>query len=79
LSKVNAVAVMTTQPDRLDRIEANLERSTQLLERVINVQETQQNQLQLLTNAVVNHEAMISRLDALLERLIYREGRNDST
>jgi hypothetical protein len=50
--------------ERMDRIEATLERSTQLLERMINVQESQQ--------------AMISRLDSILERLVYREGREDS-
>jgi exonuclease VII small subunit len=69
----------------MDRVEATLERSTQLLERVINVQESQQNQLgtvqnqiEILVRAMTSHEAMISRLDGILERLIYREGREDS-
>ncbi len=78
------------QPDRLDRIEGSLERSTQLLERVVRVQErlletqtnTQENQartnerIEILLDAATRHESTISRLDAILERLIYREGRN---
>ncbi len=78
------------QPDRLDRIENSLDRSTQLLERVVRVQErlletqaaTLENQartnerIEILLDAATRHESTISRLDAILERLIYREGRN---
>ncbi len=78
------------QPDRLDRIEESLDRSTQLLERVVRVQErlldTQANTLEnqartnerieILLDAATRHESTISRLDAILEGLIYREGRN---
>ncbi|KJH70836.1 hypothetical protein UH38_15680 [Aliterella atlantica CENA595] len=78
------------QPDRLNRIEESLERSTQLLERVVRVQErmletqstTLENQgrtnerIEILLDAATRHESTISRLDAILERLIYREGRN---
>jgi hypothetical protein len=58
------VVLEVNMTERMDRIEATLERSTQLLEKMINVQESQQ--------------AMISRLDSILERLVYREGREDS-
>lgn len=71
------------QPDRLNRIEESLERSTQLLERVVRVQERMlENQgrtderIEILLDAATRHESTISRLDAILERLIYREGRN---
>ena len=72
-----------------DRIEQMLERSMQLLEdlaqnqrriiqtqaEVIQIQERQQEQIQALVNAAARHDALIERLDAILERLIYREGR----
>ncbi len=71
------------QPDRLDRIESSLDRSTQLLERVVRVQERMsENQartnerIEILLDAANRHESTISRLDAIIERLIYREGRN---
>ncbi len=78
------------QPNRLNRIESSLDRSTQLLDRVIQVQErmldTQaiplENQartnerIEILLDAATRHESTILRLDAILERLIYREGRN---
>lgn len=71
------------QPDRLDRIESSLDRSTQLLERVVRVQERMsENQartnerIEILLDAATRHESTISRLDAIIERLIYREGRN---
>lgn len=73
------------QPDRLDRIESSLDRSTQLLERVVLVQERMsENQaltnerIEILLDAATRHESTISRLDAIIERLIYREGRNGS-
>lgn len=80
------------QPDILERIESSLDRSTQLLERVDRVQErlldTQASNLEnqartkerieILLDAATRHESTISRLDAILERLIYREGRNGS-
>lgn len=76
---------MQSNEDRLSRIEAALERSTNLLERVVQVQEqmisTQQRQdsrIQILVDAATRHEATITRLDAILERLIYKEGREDS-
>jgi hypothetical protein len=66
----------TNQPDRLDRMES-------LLERVINLQANQQEQMQVLINAALTHETRLARQDALIERLdniieqmIYREGRN---
>lgn len=80
---------MTQQPpDRLDRIEASLER-TSLLERLINVQgnflTTQEQHQQRLAQheqriaqndrILANHDALLQRLDAILERLVYREGR----
>lgn len=67
----------SNQPDRLDRIEQSLDRSTNLLERVIQVQATQQDTLETLVNSQLRQDAMIERLDAILERLIYREGRNN--
>ena len=82
---------MTNSSDRLDRIEQSLERSTQLLERVIRVQERtldtqertlenqrrQEQQIQILLDAATRHEVTISRLDAIIERLVYREGRDE--
>lgn len=73
------------QPDRLDRMES-------LLERIINLQGQQQEQLgqhqeriQILLNAATDHntriarqDVLIERLDTLIERMIYREGRGDS-
>lgn len=71
------------QPDRLNCIEKSLERSTQLLERVVRVQErmleTQgrtNEKIEILLDAATRHESTISRLDAILERFSYREGRN---
>ena len=70
--------MQANQPGRLDRIEQSLERSTNLLERVIQVQATQQDTLEALANSQLRQDAMIERLDAILERLIYREGRNQN-
>lgn len=81
----------TPEPNRLDRIEQNLERSTDLLERVIRVQERtldiqertletqrrQEQQIQILLDAATRHEVTISRLDTIIERLVYREGRSE--
>ena len=75
--------------DRLDRIERILEGLAQNQGKIIQNQEQivqtqgqiaqsqglQQKQIQALVNAVTHHEAIIARLDAILERLIYREGR----
>lgn len=77
---------------RLDRIEQNLERASNLLERVIRVQERtldtqertlenqrqQEQQIQILLDAATRHEATILRLDSILERMIYREGRDSN-
>lgn len=64
------------QPDRLDRIEQSLERSSQLIERVIDLQAQQQEQLgqhqeqiQILLNAATDHNTRIARQDVLIERL----------
>ncbi len=62
--------------DRLDRMEV-------LLERVIDLQARQQEQVEVLLNAAIRHEtriarqdALIERLDTIIERMVYREGRN---
>lgn len=82
---------MTNSNDRIDRVERSLELSAQLLDRVIRVQERildtqertlvhqrrQEEQIQILLDAATRHESTISRLDAILERLIYREGRGN--
>lgn len=71
--------------------EQSFNRSSQLLERVLRVQERtldtqertletqkrQEQQNQILLDAATRHEATIARLDAILERLIYREGRGN--
>lgn len=64
------------QPDRLDRIET-------LLERIIDLQGRQQEQVEVLLNAAIRHEtriarqdAVIERLDTIIERMVYGEGRN---
>lgn len=71
------------QPDRLDRIEQLLERVVQIQERVILTQEQQQGQVQILLNAATDHatriarqDALIERLDTIIERMVYREGRD---
>lgn len=75
--------------DRFDRIERILESLAQNQEQLVSsqgqivqtvgqileIQQQQQSQIQTLADAATRHEAMISRLDAILERLIYREGR----
>lgn len=77
--------------DRFDRIERILESLAQNQERLVSsqgqivqtagrileIQQQQQGQIQTLADAATRHEAMISRLDAILERLIYREGRGN--
>ncbi len=62
--------------DRLDRIE-------RLLERIAENQEVQQEQIKVLISVALDHtdriarqDALIERLDAIIERLVYREGRN---
>ncbi len=71
------------QPDRFDRMEA-------LLERVINLQASQQEQVEVLLNTAIRHDVkiakqdilierqniLIERLDTIIERMVYREGRN---
>lgn len=71
-------------------LEQSFNRSSQLLERVLRVQERtldtqertlqnqrrQEQQIQILLDAATRHEATISRLDTILERLVYREGRD---
>ena len=72
-------------------LEQSFNRNSQLLERVLRVQERtldtqertlqeqrrQAQQNQILLDAATRHEATIARLDAILERLIYREGRGN--
>lgn len=72
-------------------LEQSFNRSFQLLERVLRVQERtldtqertlenqrrQEQQTQILLDAATRHEATISRLDTIIERLVYREGRNE--
>lgn len=60
----------TNQPDRLDRIEAALERMIQFQASFAVTQEQHERR-------IAQNEAMIVRLDAILERLIYREGRDE--
>ncbi len=76
--------------ERMTRLEQSSERNAHLLERVLRVQERvldtqertlenqkrQDQQIQILLNAATRHEATISRLDAILERMLYREGRS---
>ena len=47
-------------------------------EQMISTQQQQNDRIQILVDAATRHEATISRLDSILERLIYREGREDS-
>lgn len=69
--------------DRLDRIERILEGLAQNQSQIvqaqgqfIQIQERQQEQIQVLVQTATRHDALIERLDAILERLVYREGRN---
>ena len=77
--------------DRLDRIEQILEslaqNQGQLAQnqgQIVQSQGLQQEQIQILANAALDHEssiarqdALIERLDAIIERMVYREGRGD--
>lgn len=67
--------------DRLDRIERILEElarnQRQIIQtqgQIVQIQERQQEQIQILVNAAKRHDALIERLDAIIERLVYREG-----
>ncbi len=73
---------MTNSSDRLDRIEQLLERMAQMQQDIVSLQGQQQGQIQILANAATDHaariarqDALIERLDSILERMIYREGR----
>ena len=82
---------MTNSNDRFDKIVQILEslaqnqsQNTQIQEQIILAQERQQEQIQQLVSAALNHEsriarqdALIERLDAIIERLVYREGRGN--
>ena len=92
---------MTSSSDRIDRIEALLERfftageggSTnqldrigQSLEKVVDILEQQSQQIKVLVEASTYHEAritrqeaLIERLDNIIERMVYREGRNGNS
>ena len=77
--------------DRLDRIEQILEslaqNQRQLIqnqEQMVQNQRLQQEQIQVLVNAALDHEsriarqdALIERLDTIIERMVYREGRGN--
>ncbi len=74
---------MTNGSDRIDRIERLLEQIAQIQQRAISLQGQQQEQIQVLVNAAADHadrmarqDALIERLDAIIERMVYREGRN---
>lgn len=82
---------MTNSNDWFDRIEKILEALAQNQEQVVENQKQiiqnqglQQEQIQALVNAALNHEAriarqdaLIERLDAIIERMVYREGRSN--
>lgn len=58
-------------------------RIEQIQERAIAISERQQEQTEILINAAAEHktriarqEALIERLDAIIKRMIYREGRS---
>ncbi len=62
--------------DRIDRIE-------RLLERIAENQQVQQEQIKVLVSVSLDHvdriarqDALIERLDAIIERMVYSEGRN---
>lgn len=74
---------MLSSSDRLDRIEQLLERMALTQRDIVSFQEQQQGQIQILANAaadyatrIAQNEQLIARLDAIIERLVYREGRN---
>lgn len=83
--RIDRIEALLERNDRIDRVEVLLERSTQLLQQIgqnqgqiIQIQEQQQEQIQVLVSAATRHNALIDRLDAIIERLIYREGRDGS-
>lgn len=70
--------------NRIDRIEQLLEQIVQIQQRAISLQGQQQEQIQVLVNAAADHaarlarqDALIERLDAIIERMVYREGRGN--
>ncbi len=67
--------------NRLDRIEALLENSiiasNARMDRLEAAIETFREPIEILLESATRHDAMISRLDAILERMIYREGRGN--
>lgn len=77
---------MQSSEERLIRIETTLERSTNLLEQVIQIQERvisaqgqQDDCIQILVDAATRHEAAIAMLDAILARMSQREERKDNS
>ena len=66
----------------LDRVEASLGRSTnwlqviQIQESMLGTQAQQQSAINELARSQRRQDAMIERLDAILERLIHWEGRD---
>lgn len=77
--------MINNNSDRLNRIEQNLEHATQLLERIIATQQTQQQQIQTLLDAAVRHEVRITRqnvlikkFDTILKHLVRRENYRDT-
>jgi ABC-type transporter Mla subunit MlaD len=68
----------------LGQMAENQRQIVQTQEQIIQNQEQQQSQIQVLVNAALNHksglarqDALIERLDAIIERLVYREGRGN--
>ena len=76
----NQGQVVETQRQIVDnqrQVIQSQERIVQIQGQIVQSQEQQQKQIQALVNAATHHEATIARLDAILERLIYREGRGN--
>lgn len=75
LTGLNGRAYLSAQ--LLDRVIRVQERILDTQERTLVHQRRQEEQIQILLDAATRHESTISRLDAILERLIYREGRGN--
>ena len=69
-------SIMTNSSDRINRIEQILEGLAQNQSQIVQIQRQQQEQIQVLISAATRHDALIERLDTIMERMVYREGRN---
>ena len=81
LNRIEQILERSTQ--LLGDLAQNQSQIVQTQGRLIQNQEVQQEQIKVLVSLALDHadriarqDAMIERLDAIIERMVYREGRN---